>query len=221
MLPCVDAKLPVVTNTSAAIVVEKGTSEATTQNFHFEATGDGLPAAFSLSDGESIMFDGLAPGTDYDISELVPDGWDVRYATSNASLHTAILVEADTVTTLTVTNGSNTRVDPIRRERWFPVLNQEQMRMFFSYLQIDLQAGNGITVGQGSNPILELDWSDDGGWTWSNLHLIETGKLGEYNRRAIARRLGTSRQRVFRIAVTDPVQWVILDGYMKMTMGTS
>jgi hypothetical protein len=109
----------------------------------------------------------------------------------------------------------------IRRERWFPVINQENQRMTFSMLQVDLSAGTGLTTGQGSDPLLELDWSDDGGHTWSNLRFIPTGRLGQYNRRAIARVLGQSRQRVFRIAFSEPCQLSILDGYMKVTPGLS
>lgn len=93
--------------------------------------------------------------------------------------------------------------------------------MTFSMLQVDLSAGTGLTTGQGSDPLLELDWSDDGGHTWSNLRFIPTGRLGQYNRRAIARVLGQSRQRVFRIAFSEPCQLSILDGYMKVTPGLS
>ena len=125
----------------------------------------------------------------------------------------------------TPTPGINTTEYLIRRERTFPVINQEQFRMFFSLLQIDLQAGNGLgnvaSTVQGYNPILELDWSDDGGWTWSNIRFLDTGKVGQYSKRAIARMLGSSRGRVFRIAVSDPVQWAILNGYFQMVVGTS
>jgi hypothetical protein len=109
----------------------------------------------------------------------------------------------------------------IRRERWFPHLNNEQMRQFFSFLQIDLQAGNGITTGQGSDPIMEIDWSDDGGWTWSSIRFVHTGKIGAYTQRAITRRLGYSRDRIFRIAVSDPNQWVVISGYLQAVLGSS
>lgn len=109
----------------------------------------------------------------------------------------------------------------IRRERWFPHLNNEQMRQFFSFLQIDLQAGNGITTGQGSDPILEIDWSDDGGWTWSSIRFVKTGKIGAYTQRAITRRMGYSRDRTYRIAVSDPNQWVVINGYLQAVLGTS
>jgi hypothetical protein len=109
----------------------------------------------------------------------------------------------------------------IRRERWFPHIGQEQLRQFFSKLQIDLYAGNGISTGQGSDPLLEIDWSDDGGHTWSDIHFVQTGAIGAFRTRAILRRMGSSRDRVYRIACSDPVQWSIINGYLDATLGTS
>jgi hypothetical protein len=109
----------------------------------------------------------------------------------------------------------------IRRERIFPHIGQEQMRQFFSKLQIDLYAGNGISTGQGSDPLLEIDWSDDGGHTWSDIHFVQTGAIGAFRTRAILRRMGSSRDRVYRIACSDPVQWSIINGFLDATLGTS
>lgn len=56
-----------------------------------------------------------------------------------------------------------------------------------------------------SDPQAILDWSDDGGRTWSNEHWVSIGKIGEYQQRAKWRRLGSSRNRTFRLTITDPV----------------
>lgn len=81
-------------------------------------------------------------------------------------------------------------------------------------MQIFLQAGNGVLTGQGENPVLMLRWSDDGGETWGNTHYIETGRQGQYRVRAIIRRLGRSRNRVFEVSVSDPVPWQLVDAFM-------
>jgi hypothetical protein len=109
----------------------------------------------------------------------------------------------------------------IRRERWFPVVSQEQRRLFFHKLQLYFESGTGINDGQGSNPLVELDWSDDGGHTWSNLHLLESGPMGQYKRRIIQRMMGQSRERIYRVAVSDPVQWSLIDAFFDLTQGTS
>ncbi len=66
---------------------------------------------------------------------------------------------------------------------------------------------------QGSNPEVMLRWSDDGGHTWSNEHWVSIGKIGEYYRRAIWRRLGMTlklRDRVYEVSGTDPVKIAIM-----------
>lgn len=80
-------------------------------------------------------------------------------------------------------------------------------------LQLDLETGVGLVTGQGSDPEVMLRWSDDGGHTWSNEHWVKIGKIGEYGRRAIWRRLGMTqklRDRVYEVSATDPVKIAIL-----------
>jgi hypothetical protein len=80
-------------------------------------------------------------------------------------------------------------------------------------LQLDLETGVGIQTGQGSDPQVMLRWSDDGGHTWSNEHWVSIGKIGEYYRRAIWRRLGMTlklRDRVYEVSGTDPVKISIM-----------
>ena len=76
-------------------------------------------------------------------------------------------------------------------------------------LQLDLETGVGLVVGQGSDPQVMLRWSDDGGHTWSNEHWVSMGKIGEFYRRVIWRRLGMTlkiRDRVYEVSGTDPVK---------------
>jgi hypothetical protein len=80
----------------------------------------------------------------------------------------------------------------------------------FNRIIVDLEAGVGTTSGQGTDPVLMLRWSDDGGHTWSQLKALKMGALGEYKRRAKADRLGQARDRVFEISISDPVKRAIL-----------
>ena len=78
--------------------------------------------------------------------------------------------------------------------------------LFFPGLQIDFEEGTtNLQSGQGSDPQAMLQWSDDGGRTWGNEHWRSIGKVGEYRKRARWLRLGASRDRVFRLTLTDPV----------------
>ena len=76
-----------------------------------------------------------------------------------------------------------------------------------------------LTTQTTTLPQAMLRWSDDGGSTWSNEHWTTIGQTGKYQNRAIWRRLGTSRDRVFEVVVTDPVKAVIISANLKASGG--
>lgn len=73
-----------------------------------------------------------------------------------------------------------------------------------------------VTFTTTNNPQAMLRWSNDGGSTWSNEHWTGVGQLGRYKNRAIWRRLGTARDRIFEVVVTDPVNFVIISANLKV-----
>jgi hypothetical protein len=90
---------------------------------------------------------------------------------------------------------------------------------FFSSLQLIMETGVGLASGQGSDPQAMLRWSDDGGLTWSSEAWVSMGRMGEYKRRALWRRLGKGRDRVFEVTITDPVKAVIVDAVLQVEAG--
>lgn len=64
-----------------------------------------------------------------------------------------------------------------------------------------------------------LQYSDDSGKTWSNERWARAGALGQYRKRVRWTRLGRSRDRIFRVVMTDPVYWVLIDAYLEITLG--
>jgi hypothetical protein len=77
-----------------------------------------------------------------------------------------------------------------------------------------------ISLTDGANPQVMLRWSDDGGHTWSNEHWASMGKIGEYGKRVIWRRLGMTtklRDRVYEISGTDPVKIAIMGAELSAT----
>ena len=107
----------------------------------------------------------------------------------------------------------------IRRLRRAPHLVTDLQRQYFDELQIQFQPGVGISTGQGNDPQAMLRWSNDGGSTWSNEHWTSIGKIGRYKNRAIWRRLGFSRDRIFEVVVSDPVKAVIVSANLKASIG--
>lgn len=94
--------------------------------------------------------------------------------------------------------------------RQAPHVTDEGVTLFFSELQLDLEVGLGLTTGQGVDPMLMLQWSDDGGRTWSKEHWVSAGRLGAYRHRAIWRRLGRARTRTWRVVCAEavPMRWI-------------
>lgn len=90
-----------------------------------------------------------------------------------------------------------------------------------------ISPGEIVVIGTGSlsasttttNPQAMLRWSSDGGSTWSNEHWTAIGAIGKYSNRAIWRRLGFARDRVFEVSVSDPVKAVIVSANLKMSAG--
>ena len=86
---------------------------------------------------------------------------------------------------------------------------------------MDFESGTGLVTGQGNDPQAMLDWSDDGGHNWSNEHWTDIGAIGNYETRAIWRRLGSSRNRVFRLTISDPIKVIIIAARMDAEIGVS
>lgn len=104
----------------------------------------------------------------------------------------------------------------IRRSATAPNLWARTNRAKMNSLIVDFDPGVGLTTGQGSDPQAMLDWSDNGGLSYSSEHWRSIGKIGEYERRAKWNRLGQFRQRVLRVSISDPVKTVILGAYAEV-----
>lgn len=76
-------------------------------------------------------------------------------------------------------------------------------------LQVDIQSGVGLAVGQGSNPQIMLEVSKDGGQSFNPVSWASMGKVGQYTQRAVWRSLGSARDWVLRLRITDPVKRII------------
>lgn len=80
-------------------------------------------------------------------------------------------------------------------------------------------AGQITTTDILFNPKAMLRWSNDGGSTWSKEYWQDIGQQGKYTHRAIWRRLGMARDRIFEVVVTDPIKAVIVSANLKGSQG--
>ncbi len=113
--------------------------------------------------------------------------------------------------------------DAIKRLRSAPHTSAEGRKVFCSRLNIDMETGVGLASGQGSDPQVVMDFSNDGGHTWSSESWAsaggQVGGIGAYTTRVYWNRLGSFRDRVFRVSITDPVKVVFIDAFIDVVGG--
>lgn len=100
-----------------------------------------------------------------------------------------------------------------------PVISSNLKDLFHKSLVVDFDAGQALQTGQGSDPKMMMQFSDDGGHSWSSEMTASTGKIGQYRRRVEFRRLGRSRERVYRISVSDPIPVTIIGANLEAVEG--
>jgi hypothetical protein len=109
---------------------------------------------------------------------------------------------------------------PITRRRVSPHLTAGLKRIFYSSFQLDIESGTGIDgLGQGVDPQAMIEFSDDGGHSWSNERWTSFGRIGQTRARAIWRKLGRARDRVWRLTITDPVKVVLIGAEIDLAPG--
>lgn len=110
--------------------------------------------------------------------------------------------------------------------RQTPHVSESLNRVFYKLFEVDMQFGVGL-VNNGTNPESDveprvtLEMSNDGGKTWSNPVYAQMGAIGEFRYRARWQRLGSSRDRVFRVTVTDSVKVQMLSAFLDAEVGVA
>lgn len=87
-------------------------------------------------------------------------------------------------------------------------------RIRISQLYLDMETGVGLQSGPGSDPMVTVSYSKDNGHTWASERSVSLGKVGEYMKRVVLRRFGSTRDAIFKIRMTDPVKFVLTDAAM-------
>jgi len=110
--------------------------------------------------------------------------------------------------------------DVLRSLRMTPYIWGEGKRLFHSRLEVFVQPGIGQNgTAYGSDPEMMMQFSDDG-HRWSTEWSEPMGKLGEFDKRVIFNRLGSSRNRMYQIAIDAPVQRTILGASLTAKPGS-
>jgi len=108
---------------------------------------------------------------------------------------------------------------PIKRIIQTGTIFDEYYELFYADLVVDFPAGVSLQTGQGDKAVLMMQYSDDGGITWGNLVKSEIGQIGNYAKQVIFKRLGKSRERVFRFVMTDPIPFIVIGARVRIKRG--
>ena len=108
----------------------------------------------------------------------------------------------------------------IRRVRSMGAVHRDGSQFEVNELEVEFKRGVGLTSGQGSEPQAMMRYSYDGGNGWSSELWQPIGPKGDYTRRAIWMRLGQMNDFRVEIAVTDPVEAIIIAAYADVTVWT-
>lgn len=97
------------------------------------------------------------------------------------------------------------------------IFDEEQVAI--SRLWLDMDTGVGTATGDSVNPQMMLQISKDGGHSWGTERLSAAGKIGEYDARAIWRRLGRGYEWTFRVRNSDAVPVAISGAWVDLQQG--
>lgn len=138
------------------------------------------------------------------------NGTQGRYYANDAVYYRGFTVMGDYRKGTLYVADENTYTDdnqPVLRERTTPHVSNSMNRIYYSNMTLDV--AQGTSTDSTIDPLILMQFSNDGGKTWSEERWVSAGKMGKYGGKIQFYRLGSGRNRVFRIRVTDPVYWAI------------
>lgn len=109
----------------------------------------------------------------------------------------------------------------LRTWRAWPTGQEKMVPYRFNSLHIDCQTGIGVTPG--TNPLMAMRFSNDGGWNWSPEKFTRAGATGETGLRVLFKRLGSTRRglgrgtgldRVWELSSSEPIPGALIGAEM-------
>lgn len=106
---------------------------------------------------------------------------------------------------------------PIVWERTSPHVSNEMNRVKHTWLQFDF--ATGVAIDPTLDPQVMMQFSDDGGATWSDERWETCGKIGQYGLRVKYYQLGSALSRVYRIRASDGIAWALSGASISVESG--
>jgi len=85
--------------------------------------------------------------------------------------------------------------------------------------EVVLNFETGVGLEDGTDPLVYLTYSDDGGHSYITPREASLGVIGQRKNRVMWARLGNSRDRVYKVFGSEPVKTVLMGGYIDVEAG--
>lgn len=107
----------------------------------------------------------------------------------------------------------------VRRWTMGEASGEDGNKLFHHDLIVKLETG--LTADTETESMMMMDYTDNGGKTWSNERLLSAGLIGHYEGELRAKRLGCARRRHYRLKTSASRKWGILGVNLKASPGVS
>ena len=101
---------------------------------------------------------------------------------------------------------------PIIRERICPHLYSTNKRIVYN--RIELEVSRGVGNALGSQPLITLAISRDGGNTYGPDYELPVGAIGQWFQRVYLNRVGYARDLVLKVTYSDPSYMALVNAYL-------
>lgn len=201
-----------ISNPEFATVINGYTTVSDASGFSYTKEGHNFYQLNFPTEGKSWLYDGATNIW----SELTYGANEARHRAEMAVNFLNKMYVAD------YENGNVYRLDSeVYADNGEPIVREIVSKHIFdekdlpiSRVWLDIESGVGLESGQGVNPQMVMQVSRDGGNSWGNEKFASMGKIGEYKKRLIWRRLGRSYDWAFRFRCSDPVKTVIIGAWV-------
>jgi hypothetical protein len=111
-------------------------------------------------------------------------------------------------------------LDPDTFEEWgqpqvcewtYQTVSAQRNRVSHRRFELGVNVGDASISGQGSNPMAILMVSDNAGVTFRSKPARSLGTMGKYKKRVHWENLGSARERVYKMQISDPVRLFVTD----------
>lgn len=143
------------------------------------------------------------------------EAWFPRYHVRSFNKHLVLDGQSSAISEMSPTFALEANGTPIRRLRRAPGIFAERRNLPIQSIDVYLESGTSNPRPPGDDAVLMFRSSDDGGRTWPVERQEPIGRIGQYSAMARLWGLGTPRDRVHELIVSDPItSWRITDAFI-------